>query len=161
LAYQLANPVQDGYAISDLGASLYPNVTGPSSEIYPVEACGDQLIMALSHTQKTSDISLITKYEPLYDKFATYLTQNGLYTVSQYSSDSFAGPLANQTNLAVKSIVALKAASEIFRILGDDFRSQQYDNVSTSFLQQWQTVALSPDKSHYTLSYSSDQSQVS
>lgn len=38
----------------------------------------------------------------LYDQFATYLVQNGLYTTIQVSSDSYAGPLANQTNLAIK-----------------------------------------------------------
>jgi len=94
----------------------------------------------------------------LYDQFATYLTQNGLYMPSQYSSDSFAGQLANQTNLAVKSIIALRAASEIFQILGNNDKSQQYGSVATSFLQQWQSVALSQDKSHYTLSYRNDQS---
>lgn len=89
-------------------------------------ASGDQLIMALSYTQKTSDNSLITKYvrtntvllsssqhssdaceqQSLYGQFATYLTQNGLYMSSQFSSDSFAGQLANQTNLAVKVSIA-------------------------------------------------------
>lgn len=154
LAYQVANPVQDGYAIHDLGtASSYPNVTGLTSTSYPVEECGNQLIMALSYTKTTSDNSLITKYQSLYGQFATYLTQNGLYTASQFSSDSFNGQLANQTNLAVKSIVALKAASEIFQILGNNEKSQQYNNAATSFLSQWQTAALSSDKSHYTLSY--------
>ena len=127
--------------------------------------------MALSYTQKTSDTSLITKYvrehratslvimylrdvrgqEVLYEQFGNYLAQNGLYMVSQPSSDSFAGELGNQTNLAVKvclsldiqpglfpnlqhrsnlfsqSIVALKAASEIFRILGNDVKSKNFD----------------------------------
>jgi len=82
---------------------------------------GNQLIMALSYTQKTSDNSLITKYvrnhrpvflsgrlqdvcgqKTLYDQFGTYLVQNGLYMASQFSSDSYAGELWNQTNLAVK-----------------------------------------------------------
>ena len=38
----------------------------------------------------------------LYEQFGNYLTQNGLYMGSQLSSDSYAGELANQTNLAVK-----------------------------------------------------------
>ena len=83
----------------------------------------------------------------LYEQFSTYLTQNGLYMESQLSTDSRAGKLGNQTNLAVKvrppfdeqlpslrsrpflfqSIVAIKAASEIFRILGDNEKSQNYD----------------------------------
>ena len=40
--------------------------------------------------------------QSLYEQFGTYLVQNGLYMGSQYSSDSFAGALGNQTNLAVK-----------------------------------------------------------
>lgn len=40
--------------------------------------------------------------QSLYDQFGTYLTQNGLYTASQFSADNFAGQLANQTNLGVK-----------------------------------------------------------
>jgi len=77
--------------------------------------------MALSYTQKTSDNSLIIKYvgnhrpvflsgrsqdvcgqKTLYDQFGTYLVQNGFYMASQFSSDSYAGELWNQTNLAVK-----------------------------------------------------------
>ena len=82
---------------------------------------GNQLIMALSYTQKTSDNSLIVKYvrrhcstsflavthdtreqRSLYEQFGTYLTQSGLYMESQLSADSYAGELGNQTNLAVK-----------------------------------------------------------
>jgi len=157
LVYQAANPTSGGYAVHDIGDS-YPNIKGPSSESYPVEESGNQLIMALSYTQATSDNSLITKYKTLYDQFATYLVQNGLYVTNQVSSDSYAGPLANQTNLAVKSIVAIKAASEIFQILGDTDKSQQYSNTANSYLQTWQNVALSSDKSHYTLSYGNNPS---
>lgn len=79
--------------------------------------------MALSYTQRTSDNSLIMKYvrrylyvsflscahneqQSLYDQFAAYLVQNGLYIADQRSSDNFAGSLANQTNLAVKVCLA-------------------------------------------------------
>ncbi|KAF9782928.1 hypothetical protein BJ322DRAFT_182840 [Thelephora terrestris] len=156
LAYQTANPVQDGYAICDIGASPYPNVTGPSKNVFPVEESGNQLIMALSYTQKTSDDSLILKYRSLYEQFATYLTENGLYMKSQYSADTFNGQLANQTNLAVKSIVALRAASEIFQILGDNEKSQLYNSTASSFLEKWLKIAVSSDGSHYTLSYGSN-----
>ena len=40
--------------------------------------------------------------QSLYDQFGNYLVQNGLYMDSQLSTDSFAGELGNQTNLAVK-----------------------------------------------------------
>ncbi|KAF9784530.1 hypothetical protein BJ322DRAFT_1109249 [Thelephora terrestris] len=114
LAYQAANPIQGGYAIHDIGDSMYPNVTVSSNEAYPVEACGHQLIMALSYTQKSSDDSLITKYQSLCGQFGTYLAENCLYMSSQASPPPF--------------------------------------------WEQWQNVALSSDKSHYTLSYKDDPS---
>ena len=45
---------------------------------------------------------------------------------SQFSGDSFAGALGYQTDF-FKSIIALKAASEIFRILGDNEKTQQFE----------------------------------
>ena len=38
----------------------------------------------------------------LYEQFGTYLVQHGLYVGSQFSADSYAGELGNQTNLAIK-----------------------------------------------------------
>ena len=41
----------------------------------------------------------------LYEQFGTYIAQNGLYTEGQFSADSYAGELGNQTNLAVKVLL--------------------------------------------------------
>ena len=49
--------------------------------------------------------------QSLYDQFGTYLVQNGLYIASQFSADSYAGALANQTNLAVKVCLSLSASN--------------------------------------------------
>ena len=102
----------------------------------------------------------------LYDQFATYLTQNGLHMESQFSADNFNGQLANQTNLAVKvclssmclvgilslrcltysfkSIVALRAASEIFQMLGDNDKSKQYNvRPLSSFIVETNLIRIS------------------
>ena len=85
---------------------------------------------------------------------------------SQYSADYFNGQLANQTNLAVKvclssmclvgipslrcltysfkSIVALRAASEIFQILGDNDKSKQYNvRPLSSFIVETNLIRIS------------------
>ena len=136
--------------------------------------CGNQLIMALSYTQKTSDNSLITKYvrkNPLRSLVGAHMTcmnsnlcminsarilhrtvctrrasfplttslvnwQIKRTLVSRCAPPWWAAwltaPAYGYTPL--KSIVALKAASEIFRILGNNDKSQQY-NVSSLVLR--------------------------
>lgn len=45
---------------------------------------------------------------------------------NQLSTDDFAGSLANQTNLAIKGIVGIKAMSQIALLLGDNARGSNY-----------------------------------
>jgi predicted nucleic acid-binding protein len=45
---------------------------------------------------------------------------------NQISTDDFAGPLANQTNLAIKGIVGIGAMSKIMGILGNTAQATNY-----------------------------------
>ena len=47
----------------------------------------------------------VREQKSLYEQFGTYIAQNGLYTEGQFSADSYAGELGNQTNLAVKVLL--------------------------------------------------------
>lgn len=116
------------------------------------------LIMALSYTQKTNDTSLITTYSSLLDQWTQFLIQEALIPANQISTDDFAGSLANQTNLAIKGIVGIRAMAEIARLLGDDTKSQNYSSIAASYVEQWQKFALSSDGKHLTLSYGNDSS---
>lgn len=55
----------------------------------------------------------------LLEQWANYLVSNTLLPANQASTDVFAGPLANQTNLAIKGIIGIKAMSVIAGMLGD------------------------------------------
>jgi len=109
--------------------------------------------MALSYTQKSNDTSFISTYSALIDQWTQYLISNTLVPANQYSSDAFAGSLANQTNLAIKGIIGIQAAAEIMKLLGDEQKSQNYSSIASSYMSQWQDMACSSDKSHLTLSY--------
>ena len=102
------------------------------------------LIMTLSYTQKTQDLSLVKTYvrpslphaHPdssrcvqynLLDQWAQYLVANTLEPANQLSSDAFAGTLTNQTNLALKGIIGIKAMAEIAKLVGNSSASSTYD----------------------------------
>lgn len=102
------------------------------------------IIMSLSYVQRTNDQSQIRQYvgdlkifalltcdsqslqSALLDQWAQFLIEDSLIPENQISTDDFAGPLANQTNLAIKGIVGIKAMSEIASLLGDQAKSNNY-----------------------------------
>ena len=54
------------------------------------------------------------------------MIEDSLIPAEQLSTDDFAGTLANQTNLAIKGIVGIKAMSEIAALVGDTTRANNY-----------------------------------
>ncbi|KAI0347134.1 DUF1793-domain-containing protein [Trametopsis cervina] len=159
-AYQATGQYPNKWSIHDMGAH-YPQALGHndgSDEAMPVEESGNMLIMTLSHAQKTNDHSLLTTYFNLLDQWTQFLITDSLIPANQISTDDFAGSLANQTNLAIKGIVGIKAMSVIAGLVGDSARSSNYSNIAASYVTQWQKFATSADQKHLTLSYGNDSS---
>ncbi|KAI0052985.1 DUF1793-domain-containing protein [Auriscalpium vulgare] len=144
--YQATGQYPNKWSVHDMGAS-YPKALGHNDE------SGNMLIMALSYTQKSGDTSLIDAYFGLLDQWTQFLISEALIPANQISTDDFAGSLANQTNLAIKGIVGIRAMAEIASLAGDTARSQNYSSIAASYVQQWQELALSSDGSHLTLAY--------
>ena len=108
--------------------------------------------MSLSYTQATGDNSLITTYVSrlsfsffssnvpwqfdLLDQWTQFLISDSLIPANQISTDDFAGSLANQTNLAIKGIVGIKAMSIIAGLIGDSARASNY-SVSMAHLNSF------------------------
>ncbi|PIL37079.1 hypothetical protein GSI_00771 [Ganoderma sinense ZZ0214-1] len=158
--YQATGQYPNKWAVHDMGAH-YPQAIGHNDgqdEAMQVEESGNMLIMTLSLAQKGRDTSLIQKYFSLLDQWTQYLIADSLIPAEQLSTDDFAGQLANQTNLAIKGIVGIKAMSKIAEIAGDSAKAQNYSDIATSYAQQWQNFALSSDKTHLTLNYGNDAS---
>jgi len=122
------------------------------------EESGNMVIMTLSYYQRTGDSSLMTTYFDLLDQWTQFLITDALIPENQISTDDFAGSLANQTNLAIKGIVGIKAMAEIASIVGDTARSSNYSSIAASYVPQWQQFATSSDGKHLTLSYGNDSS---
>jgi hypothetical protein len=62
----------------------------------------------------------------LLDQWTQYLIQDSLVPQNQLSTDDFAGSLSNQTNLAIKGLVGIKAMSVIEGLLGNSAKSSNY-----------------------------------
>ncbi len=84
------------------------------------------VIMALSYALKSGDTSQLSKYESLLDQWTQFLIEDSLVPGNQLSTDDFAGKLINQTNLAIKGIIGIKAMSKIADLLGDSSKSSNY-----------------------------------
>ncbi|KAJ7682671.1 DUF1793-domain-containing protein [Mycena polygramma] len=153
--YQATGQYPNKFSVHDLGAN-YPKAIGHndgSDEAMPVEESGNMIIMALSYAQKSGDNSQLTAYAALLDQWTQFLISDSLIPENQLSTDDFAGKLANQTNLAIKGIVGIKAMSVIAGILGDSEKSLNYSDVASSYVSRWQSLAVNSDQSHLTLSY--------
>ncbi|MCJ1324161.1 hypothetical protein MMC10_000823 [Thelotrema lepadinum] len=150
LQYLQSGAYNSSFFVHDLG--LYPNAIGPSSSSpqMPVEESGNALILAYAYASLTGDTAWATKYTPLLQKYAAdYLQKSGLNQVAQLSADVPSGPLANQTNLAIKAAVALNAFGKMTNMTS-------YSTAGLSFANQLYNGGLGTDanKSYFTFQYS-------
>lgn len=138
------------YTIHDMGTH-YPNAIGhddQQAEPMPIEECGNLLVLVLAYVRTTGDTTWAARYTDILRGYADYLVDNGIDIANQLSSNDAAGPLPNETNLAIKGAVGIKAFGELtgsyeyFR-LGDERAKLFYD----------QGLGTDGDKTHFVLEY--------
>jgi len=89
----------------------------------------------------------------LWKQWTGYLVRESLIPANQLCTDDFAGWLANQTNLALKGIIGIKAMSEIADLVGEKKDAAYYKEVSEVYIEKWQEYGISRDKTHAKLAY--------
>ncbi|KAI9434461.1 hypothetical protein H4582DRAFT_779038 [Lactarius indigo] len=130
------------YAAPDLGTN-YPNVTiNNSTHDQGVER--NMLIMTYAHARACGDGSLISRYYGLLTSWADYLSDSTLLIRDQSSADGLSAD--NQTNLAIKGIVAVRAMSEMSSIVKHATDVDKYSSTAASLYAQWNSLALGSDK---------------
>ncbi|KAK4164467.1 hypothetical protein QBC43DRAFT_352959 [Cladorrhinum sp. PSN259] len=143
----------NAFAEHDLGtfpvAKGYP---AGDDEAMPLEECGNMIIMSLAYAQRTGDVSYLSQHYPKLSQWAQFLVNDSLIPSNQLSTDDFAGTLANQTNLAIKGIIGLKAMSQIALLTKN---SDKYSDIAHSYLQTWKTLGIHNESAvpHTMLSY--------
>ncbi|KAH9021999.1 hypothetical protein EDB85DRAFT_2187724, partial [Lactarius pseudohatsudake] len=132
------------YAAADLGSS-YPNVTiSNSNHNQGVEQSGNMLIMTYAYARATGDGGLITRYYSLLTSWADYLSNSTLVIHDQSSADGLT--TKNQTNLAIKGIIAIEAMSKMSSVVKQTADADKYSTTATRLYSQWKGLALASDQ---------------
>ncbi|KAI9742389.1 MAG: hypothetical protein M1818_003922 [Claussenomyces sp. TS43310] len=138
------------FAIHDIGSN-YPIADGHDKlieEDMPVEESGNLLILAYMYSTAAGNTTWAERYRYIFQGYADYLVEYGLYPARQLSTVDPAGPQANQTNLAIKAAVALNAFGVMtglvnYSSIGIEFARRIYndglgtDAAKTHFLSQY------------------------
>jgi len=96
----------------------------------------------------------VEKSYGLWKQWTGYLVREALIPSNQLSTDDFAGWLANQTNLALKGIIGIRAMSEIAELVGETKDAKYYRDVSETYVKRWhEEFAISRDGTHAKLAY--------
>jgi hypothetical protein len=95
----------------------------------------------------------VQKYFKLWKQWTGYLVTEALIPANQLSTDDFAGWLANQTNLALKGIIGIRAMSEIFGTLEMYNEAAEYRAISDDYVRKWEEYGISRDGTHAKVAY--------
>jgi hypothetical protein len=150
MKYLAAGRWHKPYVIHDMG-SHYPNAVGhddQQAEPMPIEECGNLMVLILAYVRATGDEAWAAQYFDILKGYADYLVENGIDIAEQLSSNDAAGPLANETNLAIKAAVGLKAFGELTGLI-------EYSNIADSRADLLFAQGLGTDeqKTHFVLQY--------
>jgi hypothetical protein len=150
MKYLAAGRWHKPYVTHDMG-SHYPNAVGhddQQAEPMPIEECGNLMVLILAYVRATGDEAWAAQYFDILKGYADYLVENGIDIAEQLSSNDAAGPLANETNLAIKAAVGLKAFGELTGLI-------EYSNIADSRADLLFAQGLGTDeqKTHFVLQY--------
>ncbi|KAK7548174.1 glutaminase [Phyllosticta paracitricarpa] len=161
LAYLETGAYPNPYMIHDLGTH-YPNATGHDDgldEAMPIEESGNLLILALAYQTATGDTTWASSHAALFQKYADYLVDNGLYPTNQLSTNDGLGAFTNMTNLGVKAAVGLTAYGKLtwqanYTSTGQEFAQAIWGGNETTSDGLGSEVDATTGQSYFTTTYS-------
>ncbi|KAI0312207.1 hypothetical protein OF83DRAFT_677991 [Amylostereum chailletii] len=118
------------------------------------------IILSCAQARAAGDTSLIGRYYELLKTWADYLLTPKITVFNNGQTSADGLTIANQTNLAIKGIIAIKAMSMIATLTGNTADATTYSNKSQDLYTQWKSHALADD-GHMLLAYGADGSSFS
>lgn len=144
------------YAPHDLGT--YPHATGqvygmggPDGGRMPVEECGNMILCFAAIAQVDGDAQFADRWWPQITQWVDYLEKQGFDPGNQLCTDDFAGHLAHNANLSIKSIVAIGAYGKLCGLRGDSAGAAKYTAMAKDFAAKWMQAA--DDGAKYRLAF--------
>ena len=106
---------------------------------------------ALSHLEGNADFA--SAWWPTVTKWAEYLTRFGFDPGNQLCTDDFAGHLAHNANLAIKSLMGLAAYARMAEMRGEAQTAAQYRARVKDLVPKWLEAAKGGRCGGYRLAY--------
>ena len=119
----------------------------------PVEESGNMLIVlgALSHFEGTADFA--SRWWSTVKEWAEYLEKEGFDPSDQLCTDDFAGHLAHNANLSLKSIMALRCYALMAGQRGEKDVEAKYVKLCEELAAKWQKAAKGGRHGGYRLAF--------
>ncbi|KAK8001389.1 hypothetical protein PG991_013611 [Apiospora marii] len=153
----LANAMKDGSQpafAQDASTTAVALRAGPKKFTSSVDEYGmDRTWEAMGTTGVEAAQKWVSHSYSLWKKWTGYLVRESLIPANQLCTDDFAGWLANQTNLALKGIVGIKAMAELSELVGSSSEAHEYSRIAEKYIDKWQEMGISRDGTHAKLSY--------
>jgi hypothetical protein len=159
LAKGLLNPIfyycefggwNEPFAPHDVG--IYPIANGQSREIsMPIEESANMLILTAAIATMEGNALYAEKHWSVLTRWVDFLLKKGVDLEVQRYTDNFTGFSAHNTNLSIKSILAIASYGRLADMLGKNDISQYYTSRARLMAQEW--VKLAEDGDHYKFAF--------
>merc|ERR1711957_214028 len=150
---ETSTPFTDPFSPHEIGTYPVADHNTSQQEAMPIENTGNMFLMlaGIVKVDPMHDASFFyPKYWPLLSRWADYLTTLLPFPANQLCTDDFTEPLANNTNLAVKGIVALEAFADLCEAVRGK-ECQRHREAARAFAAVWKREAFEED--HFMLAY--------
>lgn len=134
-------------------------LSGNDRKIFPLNIGSDANVQYLDEPWQTGTKSMkqaqkwVRRSYWLWKQWTGYLVEFSLEPENQLSTDDFAGWLALQTNLALKGILGIKAMAGLAELAGQESDGENYENISRTYIEKWEQLGISRDKTHAKVAY--------
>lgn len=141
---------QKRYPAHDMGE--YPVFNAPVFRWdMPIEDCGNMLIMVAAIARIEGSAAYAEAHWETLSVWADYLVEHANTSSEQVYGDAIFGPLAQGTNLAVKSILGIASFAQLAATLGKGDIAQNYRRKADAMAMEWQIKAIDGD--HYKMAF--------
>jgi hypothetical protein len=147
--WQWPNAPHDMGTWPQANAQVYGGTQGDGG--MPVEETGNMLLLVAAVARVDGNADFASKYWPVLTRWAKYLETKGFDPENQLCTDDFAGHLAHNANLSVKSICALGAYGKLATLRGDKATGDRYLKLARRFALDW--VKAADDGDHFRLAF--------
>lgn len=123
------------------------------SNLMPVEECGNMLLCLGALAVKEGNADFAARWWPTVTGWAQYLDEIGVDPGNQLCTDDFAGHLAHNANLSVKTILALAAYAKMAEMRGDAAAASKYGMRAKTMVGEWLKLAADGRAGGYRLAF--------